>query len=195
MSKPVAQRRSIALALVSAALVLAGCANADVPPNGGMMGGGGDSGYHYSTVTCSAPPSLPGRTVKVVLADMGMSRMMGGTAPMGAHMMLRASPTVVAAGRISLVASNMGWRTHELLILPLGNGAAAGRRTPGQDGKIDETGSLGEASRSCAAGTGDGIAAGTVGWTTVQLAPGRYELVCNLTNHYANGMYAELVVT
>jgi len=29
----------------------------------------------------------------------------------------------------------------------------------------------------------------------VTLAPGRYELVCNLQNHYANRMYQELVVT
>jgi len=27
------------------------------------------------------------------------------------------------------------------------------------------------------------------------LAPGRYELICNLPNHYADGMYQELVVT
>jgi uncharacterized cupredoxin-like copper-binding protein len=27
------------------------------------------------------------------------------------------------------------------------------------------------------------------------LAPGQYELVCNLPNHYAAGMYTRLVVT
>ena len=89
----------------------------------------------------------------------------------------------------------MGWRTHELVVLPLADGAAAGQRVPGADGKVDETGSLGEVSNSCAAGAGDGITAGAVGWTTVTLSPGRYELVCNLQNHYANGMYQELVVS
>jgi len=29
----------------------------------------------------------------------------------------------------------------------------------------------------------------------VTLPPGRYELICNLPNHYADGMYQELVVT
>jgi uncharacterized cupredoxin-like copper-binding protein len=29
---------------------------------------------------------------------------------------------------------------------------------------------------------------------TLELHPGRYELVCNLTNHYADGMHRELVV-
>ena len=60
---------------------------------------------------------------------------------------------------------------------------------------MSESGSLGEASRSCAAGAGDGINAGSVGWVTVNLAPGTYELVCNLPNHYADGMHQELVVT
>ena len=90
---------------------------------------------------------------------------------------------------------NLGWRTHELVVLPLQGGASAGQRVPGTDGKVDETGSLGEASRSCAAGSGDGIASGAVGWTTLTLPRGRYELVCNLTNHYANRMYQELDVT
>jgi uncharacterized cupredoxin-like copper-binding protein len=159
----------------------------------GMMGG--DPNYHYSALTCAAPTSLPGSTVTVVLGDMGMTQMMSGTAPLGSHMMLRATPATVPAGQVSLVASNMGWRTHELVVLPLAADAAAGQRVPGPDGKVDEAGSLGEASASCAEGSGDGINAAAVGWTTVTLAPGHYELVCNLENHYADGMYQELVVT
>ena len=118
--------------------------------------------------------------MNVTLADMGMTRMMGGTAPLGAHMLLCASPTTILAGRISVVALNLGWRTHELVILPLVAGATAGQRLAGSDGKVAETGSLGEASHSCASGAGDGITSGTVSWTTVTLPPGRYELICNL---------------
>jgi uncharacterized cupredoxin-like copper-binding protein len=158
-----------------------------------MMGGGAD--YHYSRLTCAAPDSLPGSTVNVTLADMGMTQRMGGIAPTSAHMMLRAAPATAPAGQISLVASNMGWRTHELVLLPLADGATAGQRVPGTDGKVDEADSLGEASNTCAAGTGDGITPGGVGWTTVTLKPGRYELLCNLANHYADGMYQELIVT
>jgi uncharacterized cupredoxin-like copper-binding protein len=178
------------------------------PANGSGMGGsgGGNPGngspmmssgsqYHYSALTCSAPKSLPGHTVSVTLADMGMTSMMGGTAPLGVRMMLRAGPATVPAGVVSLVASNVGWRTHELIILPLPANGAAGQRTAGPDGKVTETGSLGEASGSCAGGTGKGIAARTVSWTTVKLPAGRYELVCNLANHYADGMHQELVVT
>ncbi len=183
-----------------AVLVVAGCAVVEQPSGGmggaGMMGGDkGDTAYHSSTPTCTAPADLPGATVTALLGDMGMTAMMGGTAPLGAHMMLHVAPQTVPAGTITFLATNMGWRAHELVILPLADGAVAGRRVAGPDGRVDETGSLGEASASCASGAGDGIQAGTSGWTTVTLAPGRYELVCNLPNHYADGMHQELVVT
>jgi uncharacterized cupredoxin-like copper-binding protein len=155
---------------------------------------GGDQGYHYSRLACSPPVALPGVRVQVVLADMGMTRMMGGDAPMGGRMMLHAAPTAVAAGTVSLVARNMGWRTHELVVLPLAGPSSAGERVSGPDGKVNEAASLGEASSACAAGQGEGITSGAVGWVTLTLAPGRYELVCNLKNHYANGMHEELDV-
>jgi uncharacterized cupredoxin-like copper-binding protein len=154
----------------------------------------GDSTYSYSRLACAAPTFPPGQTVNVTLADMGMTRMMGGTAPTGARMTLRAAPAVVAAVHITLVASDVGWRTHELIVLPLGSGSAA-QKVPGPKGKVYEAGTLGEASGSCCAGAGEGIRAGTVGWTTITLPPGHYELVCNLANHYADGMHQELIVT
>ncbi len=182
------------LATAAAGLALASCGSVS-STGSGMMGGGTGSGYHFARVTCSPPQSLPGDIVNVTLADMGMTQMMGGTAPLGAHMRLRSSPATIPAGQISLVASNLGWRTHELVILPLAGRAVAGQRVPGANGKVAETGSLGEASHSCGSGTGEGITSGTVSWTTLTLPPGRYELVCNLTNHYADGMYQQLDVT
>ena len=83
----------------------------------------------------------------------------------------------------------------EVVILPLADGQSAGQRIPGSNGKVDEAGSLGEASKSCAAGAGEGVTSGSVTWVTVTLNPGRYEFVCNLKNHYANGMHQEVVVT
>ena len=56
---------------------------------------------------------------------------------------------------------------------------------------VDEAGSLGEASVPCGAGAGEGITSGAAGWVGVLLPPGRYELLCNLPNHYPDGMYAE----
>lgn len=192
------------LAAAAAGAVLAACSTTNVTlgPGSGMSGGmnglraASTPGAHMAApLSCNAPADLPGERVTVTLVDMGMSRMMGGVAPMGARMLLTAEPATVRSGQVSLVVDNTGWRTHELVVLPLAAGAAAGQRVVGSDGKVDETGSLGEASRSCAAGAGDGIVSGAVGWVTVTLPPGHYELVCNLQNHYANGMRQELVVT
>jgi uncharacterized cupredoxin-like copper-binding protein len=80
-------------------------------------------------------------------------------------------------------------------VLPLAGSASAGARPDGADGRIDETGSLGEASRSCGAGEGSGVRAGSAGWVTLRLAQGRYELLCNEKNHYTDGMWTELTVT
>jgi len=96
---------------------------------------------------------------------------------------------------VSLRVVNQGARIHELVVLPLPAGQGAGTRTVGSDGRVDEGGSLGEASPTCGAGAGDGIAAWATGWVTLTRGPGRYELVCNLPGHYAAGMYAGLTVS
>jgi uncharacterized cupredoxin-like copper-binding protein len=165
-------------------------------------------------------PALPGQVVQVRVADMGA--MMGGRPgypgrggmmdgypgyqegpndgrPWGpgmgmGRMTVLVDPVQVHAGQVSLKVDNIGWRTHEMVVLPLAAGQAIGQRPVGLTGKIEEAGSLGEVSGSCAAGSGDGLLPGATGWTTLALQPGRYELVCNLPGHYAAGMYAELEV-
>lgn len=109
-------------------------------------------------------------------------------------MMLHVAPQAVAAGTVSFRVANHGSRLHELVVLPLAVGSTAGARAVGTDDRVDEAGSLGEASRDCDAGAGEGIQSGGASWITVSLQPGRYELVCNLPGHYAAGMYAELDV-
>lgn len=42
---------------------------------------------------------------------------------------------------------------------------------------------------TCAEGGGEGILPSTSGWVTLDLQPGRYELLCNLPGHYRAGMY------
>jgi len=146
--------------------------------------------------------TLPGTVVDVVAVDMGA--MMGGRAMMGdwagsswarGHMFLGTDRTTVASGTVTLRLTNDGSVDHELVVLPLEDGQQVGRRVVGPDGTVDESTSLGEASASGAEGEGDGIAPGATGWVTLDLAPGRYELVCNIAGHYAAGMYALLVVT
>jgi uncharacterized cupredoxin-like copper-binding protein len=161
----------------------------------GMFGRGVTAGPPGGAVagSCQVPAALPGQRVNVVLADMGgMRGSPGGW--MGGRMMLGAAPHTVRAGAVSFVAVNHGVRTHELLVLPLSAGRPVGARPVGPDNTVEETGSLGEASRGCGAGHGDGIAPGQAGWVTLSLAPGRYELLCNLPGHYAAGMFTDLDV-
>jgi uncharacterized cupredoxin-like copper-binding protein len=106
---------------------------------------------------------------------------------------MNADASSVPAGAVTFVASNFGRLNHELLIFPMAPDGP-GTRPVDTGGKIDEASSLGEASRSCASGVGDGIAPGTRSWITVNLSPGIYELLCDLPWHYANGMFTTITV-
>lgn len=154
--------------------------------HGPMMGG--------AAAPACATPGLPGTIVHVTLMSMG-SPMMGGPMMGGGTMRLLPDRTTVPAGTVSFVAANASPITHELVVLPLASGQSVGERPVGADKTVSETGSLGEASMTCGAGHGDGITAGSAGWVTLDLAPGRYELMCNLPGHYAAGMYAPLTVS
>lgn len=139
---------------------------------------------------CSAP-SFAGPTVKVTLSDRG--GMMGGPRMRGG-MRVSASTSSVRSGRVSFAVTNAGSIPHELVILPLPDGQSPGTRTEGADGRVDESGSVGEASANCTEGTGEGILPLSSSWVTLELKPGRYELICNLPGHYSAGMYAVLTV-
>ncbi|QTE02984.1 sulfocyanin-like copper-binding protein [Streptomyces cyanogenus] len=110
-------------------------------------------------------------------------------------MRLVAHPATIPVGRVTLRVVNAGGLPHEVIVLPLPAGQAAGQRASGPDGRVPAAGSVGEASRTCGSDAGEGTAAGAAAWTTVTLRPGRYELLCNLPGHYAAGMYTELDVT
>ena len=157
----------------------------------GISSGGIGSLGGTSAIGCP-PPGLKGSVVRVTLSNMGHANVNG---MMGAGAMsLRADRATVSSGAVSFLVSNVGSRSHELIVLPLGGSTLAGSRALGGDSRVDESNSLGEASASCAAGEGEGILPGTSGWVTLTLAPGRYELLCNLPGHYAAGMYSQLTV-
>lgn len=154
--------------------------------------GGLSQGFHrtssLSLASCQ-PGSSTGQTVQVSLTDgggmMGRSLMMLGLSP---------NPSSTTAGQVTFVVTNYGRLNHEFLVLPM-PADGLGTRPVGADGKIDESGSLGEASKSCAEGAGNGIAPGSRSWVTLDLHPGTYELLCDMPWHYANGMYASFTVT
>jgi len=141
--------------------------------------------------TCDVP-AFSGQTVDVVLSDRG--GMMGGGMMLGGRMMgISTTPSVVGVGTVSFRVWNAGMMVHEVVVLPLPAGGA-GTRPVEADGRVSEEGSLGEASSSCGEGPGDGIAPGAASWVSLELAPRRYELICNLPGHYAMGMFTELDV-
>jgi uncharacterized cupredoxin-like copper-binding protein len=143
-----------------------------------------------ATFATCAPTKPTGTVVNVTLGDRGSS-MMGGATPMMAF--LNASPSVVHAGDVTFVATNVGVLTHEFLILPAPHDGVGTRAVRG-DGKVDEATSLAEASTSCGRGPGGGIAPGATSWVTLHLSPGNYELLCDEPWHYASGMFQGFTV-
>ena len=185
------------VALVASAAVAIGVIGGLSSGPLGMGGGAGPGGHGYLSGSPRAAPKLPGTVVNVSLTNMGGAMMGGqGNAMMGGGAMgLSADHATVPHGTVSFLVTNDGSIDHEMVVLPLAGSRTAGARSVGGDGKIDEAGSLGEASKTGGAGAGDGIAPGASGWVTVTLAPGHYELVCNLPGHYSAGMYTQLNVT
>lgn len=188
--KPASQR-ALGLVLVSVGLlgvVVMVAVRPGAAPRyrGSMMG----PPFSAPSPTCSVPP-LPGQVVDVALAEVGM--MGGGNMMGGSSMSVTASISSVDAGTVSFLVRNVGSLTHEFVVLPLLKGEA-GTRAIGSDGGVSESGIIAEASNTCGEGAGEGITPGTSSWVTVDLAAGRYELICNLPGHYAAGMFTELDV-
>lgn len=160
------------------------------PSSPGWMGTG------RSATSPSGPSAATaGTVVDVVSIDMDGGRMMG--MPNGANgdmMRLTSSRADAPAGTVTLRLYNAGTIKHELVVLPLTDGQQIGGRSVGAHGAVGEADSLGEASKPGGEGAGDGIEPGTTGWVTLDLPPGRYEIACNIENHYAAGMYTLLVV-
>jgi uncharacterized cupredoxin-like copper-binding protein len=185
-------RAQVIIVGMAATVVLAGLSILTI----GVIGGGIGNGRGFRSTTSCPTPNLPGTLVQVTLMNMGGPMMRQGSGMMsGGAMRLTADQATIVHGTVSFLATNTGSITHELVVLPLPDAQIVGTRAVGGDAKVDETQSLTEASSSCGAGAGEGIVPGASSWVTLTLAPGRYELVCNLPGHYAAGMYTQITVT
>jgi len=118
----------------------------------------------------------------------------GGGMMSGGGMRLSADHATAPHGTVSFLVTNSGSIKHEMVVLPLLNSRDVGVRPIDGHARVDEKGSLGEASKSGGSGAGEGIVPGASGWVTATLAPGQYELVCDLAGHYTAGMYTQLTV-
>ena len=98
---------------------------------------------------------------------------------------LTVTPKHVRAGDVLLAVRNYGPDTHELIIV------RSGSRLPlRRDGLTVDERALGPVTVA----TIDGAGPGAVRRERLHLAPGRYELFCNMAGHFMAGMHGELVV-
>lgn len=182
-------RRFSRLALAAVIACVAIFAAASTLILAGPIGGRRPVPRGLTDTQCSVPP-LPGSVVDVTLYDAGPSMM--GSRPVMVG--IGVQPDTVASGTISLLVHNSGGLVHELTVLRL-TGEQAGALPNGPDGTAAEGNALGHAEVACGTGEGAGIPPGGTSWLTLELAPGRYELICNEPGHYRSGMYAVLTVT
>jgi uncharacterized cupredoxin-like copper-binding protein len=122
-------------------------------------------------VACSPSPALAGSTIDVTEKDFAI---------------LTSAP-VTSAGDLTLVITNHGPATHELVVVR--SDLPADQLQIGPDGLsadedaltiVDEIGQ---------------VDYGTTEALHLSLSPGRYVLLCNLEGHYLGGMHTSLVVS
>ena len=94
------------------------------------------------------------------------------------------TPDHIPAGEAELVVKNQGPDTHELIIV-----RSRRSRLPL---RLDGLTVAEEALRAVA--TVEGVASKGGERVHLHLAPGRYELFCNMAGHFMAGMHSELVV-
>ena len=141
---------------------------------GSLLNPGG-SGF-LSRTRCVAP-NLPGPVVGVSLTDMGGPMMRRPSGMMGGAMRMTADQSTVTHGPVSFLVTNAGSVNHELVVLPLPDNQIPGTRPIRGDARIEEAGSLGEASNTCADGARAGKQPRAAGGGTNTQPPGREELI------------------
>ena len=92
----------------------------------------------------------------------------------------------VPAGPVKFSTANLGTIEHEFVII----------RTDYPDGKIPLDGATFSEDAPGVSSPGEisEFKPGTVGETVIDLEPGHYQLVCNIEQHYHNGMHIPFVV-
>jgi hypothetical protein len=97
---------------------------------------------------------------------------------------IEVKPRRIPAGNVELVVRNQGPDTHEVIMVRSGGSKPPLRR----DGLTVDEEALHEV------GAAEAVEPHRVERVRLRLAPGRYELFCNMAGHFMAGMHAELVV-
>jgi uncharacterized cupredoxin-like copper-binding protein len=90
-------------------------------------------------------------------------------------------PAEISAGTVTFQVKNEGTLVHEMVVIKTDKGAA----NLGTDGEADENGAVDEVAD---------LPVGESKTLELDLAAGKYALVCNIPGHYAAGMYADFTV-
>lgn len=96
---------------------------------------------------------------------------------------LTPEPTSVPAGPTTFTFTNAGNREHEMVVLA--TDTPADQLEVNAEDKVSEDDSLGEVPET---------PEGETGTITLDLEAGNYVLVCNIAEHYGQGMYAAFTV-
>jgi hypothetical protein len=120
-----------------------------------MSLGAGSGGFAQTLSVANCQPLHPTATKIQVSLNDGAGMM--GRSPL--MVSLATNVNSVHSGQVTLIATNYARMIHELLVLPEPT-TGPGTRPVDADGKIDESSSLGEASRSCGNAAGSGISPG-----------------------------------
>ena len=91
---------------------------------------------------------------------------------------MRVVPGKATAGKVTFVVKNAGHKRHEFVVIKTNVPPSA---LPQKNGRASEKGSKGEIER---------IQPGATEKLTLNLASGKYVLICNLRNHYNRGQHA-----
>jgi uncharacterized cupredoxin-like copper-binding protein len=102
-------------------------------------------------------------------------------------MTMKLDTAVVPAGKVTFLVVNQDKVIHEAVLLKTDKSPEALVMLSGES-KVDEA--------ALAENVGEvEVEAGTTGSVTIDLAPGKYVLICNMVEHYKAGMYSAFEVT
>lgn len=91
---------------------------------------------------------------------------------------MRVAPGKAAAGKVMFVVNNAGKKRHEFVVIKTNLAPTA---LPVKNSRASEKGHVGEIER---------VEPGATKMLTLNLASGKYVLICNFRNHYTRGQRA-----
>jgi len=139
-----------------------------------IAGCGSDSSSSDSTSTAADATTTTAAATPLTSVDMAMS-----------EFKFAPDTVTVAAGKVPITQKNTGAVVHEFVLLKSDKPA---------DSFAVKNGQINEEAVGTNVGEIEDVAPGKSKSKTFDLKPGKYVFICNLSGHYAGGMYGSMVV-